>query len=608
MEPLTLDMILVMSMIGLAIFLFIVEWVRVDVVAILMMVSLPLLHLVSPKEAFVGLSSNAVVSIIAVIIIGAGLDRTGMINRLVAPVLKIAGKSSSGIITAISVTVAIISSFMQNIGAAALFLPAIQRISKMRNIPLSRLLMPIGFSAILGGTITLVGCSPLILLNDLLAPFNLKPFGLFDVTPIGLALVASGILCFVVLGRFILPQGDQKGGAEESSATLAATGEKITPDTGDIAFYELSTPDDFTDYRDPVFVEDLRRRYLVNVVAITEPPDYKVISPLPDVEVRSGIDLAVSGDHKDVRRMASAEGMHLKETLEIYKDSLSPQASGSVEAVVAPRSMFAGRSLADINFQDRYHVTPLSVYRHEETYRAKIGDIVVQVGDVITLYGTWKRLMELQKEGALLFSLPSDVEEMRPEKALWAGFWLITALTMIMGFKIQLSVSLMTGALGMVLTRVLNIDEAYQAVDWRTIFLLAGLIPLGIATEKTGAAAWIAHTILSVIGNVSPIVLLMVIGILSTLFTLVISNVGATVLLVPLVVNMAIAAHTDPRMAALVVGLATSNSFMLPTHQVNALYMGPGHYRTVDFIKAGALVSVVFLVVMIAMISLLYGI
>ncbi|MEZ4577544.1 MAG: SLC13 family permease [Desulfobacterales bacterium] len=210
MEPLTLDMILVMSMIGLAIFLFIVEWVRVDVVAILMMVSLPLLHLVSPKEAFVGLSSNAVVSIIAVIIIGAGLDRTGMINRLVAPVLKIAGKSSSGIITAISVTVAIISSFMQNIGAAALFLPAIQRISKMRNIPLSRLLMPIGFSAILGGTITLVGCSPLILLNDLLAPFNLKPFGLFDVTPIGLALVASGILCFVVLGRFILPQGDQR--------------------------------------------------------------------------------------------------------------------------------------------------------------------------------------------------------------------------------------------------------------------------------------------------------------------------------------------------------------------------------------------------------------
>lgn len=610
MEPLTLDMILVMAMIGLAIFLFIVEWVRVDVVAILMMVTLPLLHLVTPKEAFVGLSSNAVVSIIAVIIIGAGLDRTGMINKLVAPVLRLAGNSASRIIIAISVTVAIISSFMQNIGAAALFLPAIQRISKMQKIPLGRLLMPVGFSAILGGTITLVGCSPLILLNDLLAPFNLKPFGLFDVTPIGLVLVASGITCFVLLGRFILPQGETK---DEPQNLCFASPE--TPEDGQeekavtaTEIYELKTPDDFIDYRDPIIVEDLRRRYLLNVVAITEPPDYHVISPLPDMEIRSGIDLVVCGEKKNVLRMATDLGLHLKEELETYRTRLGCDAAGSVEAVVAPRSPFAGRSLREINFQDRFRVTPLSVYRQEETYRAKIDDIVIQIGDVVTLHGTWKRLGALQKEGGLLFSLPTDLEEMRPEKALWAGLWLITALVMIMGLKIQLSVALMTGALGMILSRVLTIDEAYQSVDWRTIFLLAGLIPLGIATEKTGAAAWIAHTILSVIGDVSPIVLLTVIGLLSTMFTLVISNVGATVLLVPLVVNMAIAAHTDPRMAALVVGLATSNSFMLPTHQVNALYMGPGHYRTVDFIKAGALVSVVFLVVMIAMISLVYGI
>ena len=608
MEPLTFDMILVMSMIGLAIFLFIVEWVRVDVVAILMMVTLPLLHLVTPKEAFVGLSSNAVVSIIAVIIIGAGMDRTGMINKLVAPVLRIAGNSSSRIIIAISVTVAVISSFMQNIGAAALFLPAIQRISKMQKIPLSRLLMPIGFSAILGGTITLVGCSPLILLNDLLAPFNLEPFGLFDVTPIGLVLVVSGITCFVLFGRFILPQGEPMDSSESDNPPPSASPDQERSDADETEFYELRTPDDFTDYRDPLFVEDLRRRYLLNVVAITEPPDYKVTSPNPDVEVRSGIDLAVCGLKKDVLRMASDEGMHLKDNLEIYKDSLSTQTAGSVEVVVGPRSSFSGKSLKEINFQDRYHVTPLSVYRQVETYRAHIDDIVIQVGDVIELYGTWKRLTVLHKEGGLLFSLPSDAEEMRPEKTLWAGFWLVTALVMIMGFKIQLSVALMTGALGMILTRVLSIDEAYQSVDWRTIFLLAGLIPLGIATEKTGAAAWIAHSILSVIGDVSPIILLTVIGILSTMFTLVLSNVGATVLLVPLVVNMDIAAHTDPRMAALVVGLATSNSFMLPTHQVNALYMGPGHYRTVDFIKAGALVSVVFLVVMIAMISLVYGI
>jgi di/tricarboxylate transporter len=197
---------------------------------------------------------------------------------------------------------------------------------------------------------------------------------------------------------------------------------------------------------------------------------------------------------------------------------------------------------------------------------------------------------------------------LKPEKALAAGFWLATALVMIIVFNLQLSVALMTGAFGMILFRVLTIDEAYQAVDWRTVFLLAGLIPLGIATQKTGAAGWIAQTVLGLIGEVSPVGLLIAIAVLSTFFTLVISNVGATVLLVPLVVNMALATGTDPRMAALVVGLATSNSFILPTHQVNALYMGPGRYRSIDFMKAGGLMTVIFIIVLIAMLVLFYGV
>lgn len=603
MDPLTTDMILVMCMIAVAIFLFIVEWVRVDVVAILMMVSLPLLHLVTPKEAFVGMSSNAVISIIAVIIIGAGLDRTGIINRLVKPVVRIAGKSTSGVIIAISATVAFISSFMQNIGAAALFLPAIQRISKVQKIPLSRLLMPIGFSAILGGTVTLVGSSPLILLNDLLVPFNLKPFGLFDVTLIGLALVSSGIACFIIFGRFILPQGE---GVESSTKEQGADQDQIFSEIGDM--FELSTPKDFTHYRDPVTVRDLRDRYLCNVIAMTEPPDYKTLSPSADMALHSDTELVVFGRKEDVDRMAAAEGMEIKDRLETYRFDLDTNKSGTVEAVVSPRSSLVGKTLAEVNLRDRFRVSTLSVYRPEGTYRAQLGDMRLRVGDVLHLFGSWRRLKTLQQEGGLLFNIPTETEYMRPEKAIWAGVWLAIALGMIMIFKIQLSVSLMTGALGMILTRVLSIDEAYNSVDWRTIFLLAGLIPLGIATEKTGTAAWIAHTVLSLIGDVSPIVLMTVIGILSTLFTLVISNVGATVLLVPLVVNMAIAANADPRMAALVVGLATSNSFVLPTHQVNALYMGPGRYRTVDFMKAGSLVSVVFLIVMIAMISLVYGV
>jgi di/tricarboxylate transporter len=599
---LTNEIILVLIMIGIAVFLFIVEWLRVDVVAILMMVSLPLLHLVTPAEAFSGLSSNAVVSIIAVIIIGAGLDRTGVINRLVEPIVKLAGNSQSRIIIFISMTVALISSFMQNIGAAALFLPAVQRISKNLKIPISNLLMPIGFSAILGGTVTLVGSSPLILLNDLIVPFKLKPFSLFDVTPVGLALVAAGIATFVLFGRFILPSTKSEDGKSESGDQDSQC--QLSDQLGHP--WELETPADFTYYREPVTVDDLRRRYLINVVGLEEPLDYKLLDPPPETEIRSKVALVIYGHERDVRRIVSEEDMKLKEGLEVFKSEMADHVSGTVEAVVAPRSNLVGKTLNDVDLAERFGVSILAVYRQGVTYRAELGDLRLRVGDAILLHGTWKRLELLHAEGILLFNMPLDAEELRPEKALFAGLWLAVALTMVMVFKIQLSVCLMTGALGMVVSRVLSIDEAYQAVDWRTVFLLGGLIPLGIATEKTGAAAWIAQAVLGAIGQVEPIILLAVFGVLATVFTLVISNVGATVLLIPLVVNMSLAAHGDPRMAALVVGLATSNSFILPTHQVNALYMGPGRYRSVDFMKAGTLVSLIFLVVMIIMLYLFY--
>ncbi|ACL02975.1 TrkA-C domain protein [Desulfatibacillum aliphaticivorans] len=601
MAGLSLEIIMVMAMICLAVFLFIVEWVRVDVVAILMMVTLPILGLVTPKEAFVGFSSNAVISIIAVIIIGAGLDRTGLINRLVKPVLALAGSSTNRIIIFISATVAFISSFMQNIGAAALFLPAIQRISKDRSIPTSKLLMPIGFSAILGGTVTLVGSSPLILLNELLEPFGLKPFGLFDVTPVGVALVAAGILTFVVAGRFILPQPKEDAGLQEAGAM------ERKASNGD-GHFELHIPSDFTHYRDPISVRNLRQRYLLNIVAAKEPPDHILAPPPADLELRGKMDIAVFGSEENAKRMAVELGMEMKPALDVFKSQLADDLSGSVEAVVAPRSHVEGKTLREINLRDRYQVTPIAMYSQGEVYRADLGDITLTAGDSVLLFGDWKRLQLLAEERNFLFITPIEKEPMRPQKAIFAGFWLAVALVMVIIFHLQLSMCLMTGALGMILTRVITIDEAYEAVDWRTIFLLAGLIPLGIATEKTGTAAWIANAVLSAIGDVSPIVLLTVIGILSTVFTLVISNVGATVLLVPLVVNMAIAANADPRMAALVVGLATSNSFILPTHQVNALYMGPGHYRSKDYMKAGSVVSVVFIVVMIAMIYFFYGV
>ncbi|MFW6237029.1 MAG: SLC13 family permease [Desulfosudaceae bacterium] len=600
-------MILTMLVLVFVIVLFVLEWVRVDVVGILMMVLLPLIGLISPSEAFVGLSSNAVVSIIAVIIIGAGLDKTGVMNQVAKPIIKFAGQSENRIITLISGTVGVISGLMQNIGAAALFLPAVQRISKRMGLPVSRLLMPMGFCAIIGGTLTLVGASPTILLNDLMTigGKELAPFGLFTQTPIGLCLLAAALLYFILFGRFILPVGgdDDDDGITSSLAAAYQAFDNIL----EIHIPENSGParrlDDL----------DLQTKFLVTVVSIHHaakkeknfvPRSFNLISP--------GDDIAVVGrNKKNVEKMAEELGWEIRPTLEVFAESFSRTNAGMAETIVSPRSELIGKTMSEVNFKELYGVTPLALFKGNRIYYAGLTHIPLQMGDTLLLKGPWERFHLLKNHPqprALTFSTPLEGEILRPHKAKLAVCWLAIALVQVIFLKIQLSVALMSGALGMIITGVLKIDEAYRAVDWMTVFLLAGLIPLGIAFEKTGTAAFIAERVLGMLGDPAPIVLLGVVGLMTSFFTLVISNVGAAVLLVPLCMNMALIAGGDPRMAALVVGLSASNTFVLPTHQVNALIMRPGGYRTIDYTKAGIGMTVLFLVVELTVLYFFYGI
>ena len=222
------------------------------------------------------------------------------------------------------------------------------------------------------------------------------------------------------------------------------------------------------------------------------------------------------------------------------------------------------------------------------------------------MHGKWERFQQFRLNRDLIFSHALDHEILHPQKAgaALACFVLATALVFFTSWK--LSVCLMVGALGMILTRVITIDEAYAGVDWRTVFLLAGLIPLGIAMEKTGAAAYLAQQLLDLLGAPTRLVFLFAVGLMATVFTLIVSNVGATVLLIPLVISLSQDIGVDPRTAALVVGVAASNSFLLPTHQVNALYMGPGRYKSRDFLRAGAPLSMIFLLVLVLVVYAFY--
>jgi len=602
----TPEMILTMVVLAFVVWLFVSEWIRVDVVGILMMVLLPMLGLIAPKQAFVGLSSNAVCSIIAVIIIGAGLDKTGVMNQVAGPIIRLAGESEKRIMILISGTVGVISSMMQNIGAAALFLPAALRVSKRVGVVPSRILMPMGFCAIIGGTLTLVGASPTILLNDLLVLEGkpLEPFGLFTQTPIGFCLLASALIYFAVLGRFVLPSG---GGQADKGVTAALMEQyRAAENTA-----EIHVPESATEGK-TLGELAIQTRFLVTVVAIRHAAERtnNFVPRSTDI-IAPGDTLAVVGRENNIRTLAAELGWELKEGLDVFVDDLSRTSAGMAETMVGPRSGLIGMTMSDSDLKDRYQLNPIALVRGKKAFYSGHTHIPLEMGDAILMQGRWERfhrLKNLPQPRALTFSTPLEGEILRPQKAKLAVFWLAVALAQIIFFDVTLSVALMSGALGMILTGVLSIDEAYRSVDWMTVFLLAGLIPLGIAFEQTGTAAFIADGVLRLIGQPSPIMLLAVVGIMTSFFTLVISNVGATVLLVPLCMNMAMMAGGDPRMAALVVGLSASNTFILPTHQVNALIMRPGGYRTVDYTKAGAVMTVLFLAVELAVIYFFYGI
>ena len=627
MEPmsLTTEMIIVLCLLALTVYLFASEVLRVDLAAISIMVLLGAIsyftgfeNLADINHLFDGFASNAVISIIAVMIIGAGLDKTGLMSQVAGWILKYGGSTEQRIIPIVSGTVGMISSFLQNVGAAALFLPVVSRISVRTELPLSRLLMPMGFCAILGGTMTMVGSSPLILLNDLIASANqdLSPdmqmgeFQLFDVTPIGLALVVTGILYFVLFGRWVLPSHSTR----EDATSGQSTRDYLKRIYGlDAEIFEVEVP------RGNLLVgqtlSDVMEVHHLYIIG-TSYNGIRAISPSVDTEILTPCRLAVLGEYAVVREMVETYGLKLLPALTAFAEDLAPTKAGVAEIVIPPDSSAIGKCARDLGFRKQLGLNLLAIYRGEECLSlvetedheaTRVGVETIQVGDTLVVQTQWERLTRLKKDrNYVIVTSDFPQEELRPQKVSWAVLFFVTALALILFSDLQLSLCLLVGAVGMIISRVLSIDEAYNAVGWSTVFLLASLIPLGQAVQSTGTAEWIAQQVLMVLDGWPVWSLQLCVAVLATVFTLVMSNVGATVLLVPLAVSIAVAAGGNPAVFALTVAISTSNSFLIPTHQVNALIMGPAGYKVADFVKTGGIMTVLFLLVSMVMINLVY--
>ena len=621
----TTEMAVVLGLLGFTVFLFVSEIIRIDLAALLVLVIVGMLSYVPGLERladvnhlFDGFASNAVISIIAVMIVGAGLDRTGIMNKVAAAILKHGGTSEARVVPIVSGTVGFISSFLQNVGAAALFLPVVSRISVRSGIPLSRLLMPMGFCAILGGTMTMVGSSPLILLNDLILTANdglpeemkMEPFGLFSVAPIGAALIATGILYFLFLGRWVLPGSSDTMNMASGHGTTEYL-ERVYGLHAQV--FEVDVPSDSLLVGQ--ILADINNENNIYIISTFYRGKASMIQILT-AEIAAPCRLAIIGSGGAVRDFANRFGLTVRPDLDVFVEEFASTNAGVAELVIPPDSKLVGKSPRDLLLRKTYGLGLMAIHRGEETLShvktedhasTQIGLVPFKAGDMLVAHTRWDNLTRLKRDRDFIVvtaDFPQD--ELRPHKVGWALLFFMVSLTLILFTDVRLSLCLLTGAVGMLLSRVLSIDEAYRAVGWNTVFLLASLIPLGQAVQNTGTAEWIAQQILLILDGWPIWSLQAGVAVLATVFSLVMSNVGATVVLVPLAVSIAVAAGANPALFALTVAISTSNSFIIPTHQVNALIMGPGGYKVIDFVKSGGIMTILFLVVSLTMLNVVF--
>ncbi|MCA1803623.1 MAG: anion permease, partial [Rhodothermaceae bacterium] len=339
--------------------------------------------------------------------------------------------------------------------------------------------------------------------------------------------------------------------------------------------------------------------YHVNLLGIGKGDDV-VYAPWRKTKFEDGQTLAVLGSAANIEKFSNDFKLDDHAASRNFTDDFNPSVSGFAEVIIPPGSELAGKCIREFSLRKRYAVEPVILFNKGDRVEGDFSDAEIRQGDTLIVYGRWDKIKDLKESADFVVLTGFEVDKKDKSKTWQAIGCFVFAITLAMiGFPI--SMAFLTGALCMVLARVLNIGQAYEAIEWKVVFLLAGLIPLGLAMQKTGAAMFLAESIMSVVIDFHPVFIVLMVGVLATAFSLFMSNVGAIVVLAPLVIGMAGIAGIDPRPLVLMAAVTVANSFILPTHQVNAFLMSSGGYRNADYIKAGSGMTILFLTITVSM-------
>ena len=591
----TIEIALVLAILFSALVLFVTEKVRPDVVALMVTFVLIVTKLVTVDEAFAGFASPAVVTVWAVFIISAGLQRSGVADIMAHYLLKLVKESELRLLLILMLLSGLMSAFMNNIGAVAILMPITISIGRKLNISISRLLMPLAFAALLGGNITLIGTPPNILANGLLENYNLAPFSFFDFAPTGMMALAIGIIYMLTVGRWLLP----------NRAIARDLPQKYT-----VRDYlsELRIASSSPLVGKPLFKSQLNERYGLNVARIRQ-PDGTLISPLRTYQLRHNDILLVEGGAQAL--LDAQIGLNLDPTKAWSEGSWRPSNDKDdfhlAELTLAPNSTLSGQTLKQINFRRSYGLTTLALRHGGENIAENIGDIPLNFGDTLLVQGPTVTFENLLNEPNLMVLESPKIEMRRLRKAPHATFILLCVVVIAAGGWLDAATAMLGGVILTVLFGILTMQEAYRAIDWTSVFLIAGMLPLGTAMEQTGTAELLAQQMLSLTGNAQPLIAFGLLFVVTTLLTSVISNAAATVLLVPIAITIAQDLGVSPYPFVIGTVLAASTSFLLPVgHQVNILIFSVGSYRFSDYAKVGVWLNLLILLMALLFVPLIW--
>lgn len=609
---LTTDMKLVLGLVGFTMAMFLFERIRADVVALVVMVVLGVTGLIAPEEIFGGFSGNAVMSIIATTILGAGLDRTGALNRLAGWLLRRSHGLEQRLLLLTTATAGLNSSFMQNPSVMALYLPVASRLASRTALTLKRLLLPISAAIVMGGALTMVGNSPLILLNDLLVSANnnlpsgtatIEPLRMFAPLPIGVALLVGSLLYFRFYGSRMLQEEEgvsEDGQAPARTESYFAKAYGIEGDVFELLVTAESPLVGMT-------LGEAENLFDAPLFLALKTGDDTRLSPPADMRIWVGSALGVMGPRQQVSDFAQNQFLRMSSRLKQLGDLFNPARAGISEAVIPPTSKIIGKTAGQLRLRKERGISLLAINRDKQVIREDVRNVPLRAGDMLVFHSIWQDLAAAAESRDFVVVTDFPKGEQRPHKFKIA--MAIFAITIIIALTSQLPVALtlLTGVAGMLLTGVLRMDEAYAAINWKTIFMMAGLIPLGWAMDSSGAAAWIAgHTIDKLPTGIPVWVLEIALALLTTAFSLVISHVGATIVMVPIAVNLALAAGGNPTAFALIVALSASNNLMTASNPVISMAMGPAKYTPREMWRVGGPLSLLYTLIVVVMINLMF--